>query len=514
MTDLVPILYVSFCFSHPPPSPRFRSMATLGYSTDTFVNSSLPRSPKPPLSKISMTSATAINSTTIMHNPPPSVDSQHRGNDDTGTLRALTTQVRRYLKQPRTFYPLQYGRAVREMEIWNNDFMQAATGYPTLTSPEHIPPNPHMLDIGCGYGHWCITAARFFKICRVVGLDLADIQPNLKRLGHHDIADKISWVHSDIREDLPFPDNCFDLVRTHHLEFCLPENKWGRLFEEIARVLKPAGIFETAHGSLVFPCPRFPPQPASTRNIAVDGGERDGRRVGISSQLQDTDPRDHSRLKAAFDAMVEVRFLNPQVISTIPFYMDLHFDNVLMTPIIHTMLPPSSFVRDREDSLSGAGMEDTLSGSSAEPSALMEQHIDVKDMLRMAPHAANLEVTFDHGGQMHLQMTMDMVLACKEAMWEQFECLNPLLTRVDFDYLMQNWELDMRDRIDMRGVMKKGLKWDVPLDNGDPDQRFWRHQTLKFHEQDGLWDAQHLPEPCRSFRAFRGVKHRPQHRPP
>jgi hypothetical protein len=118
-----------------------------------------------------------------------------------------------------------------------------------------------------------------------------------------------------------------------------------------------------------------------------------------------------------------LRFLNPQVISTIPFYMDLHFDNVLMTPIIHTMLPPSSFVRDREDSLSGAGMENTLSGSRAEPSALMEKHVDMKDMLRtMAPHAANLEeVTLDHAGQMHLQLTMNTVLACKEAMWEQFE---------------------------------------------------------------------------------------------
>ena len=45
----------------------------------------------------------------------------------------------------------------------------------------------------------------------------------------------------------------------------------------------------------------------SPKNVAADGGERDGNQVGVSQELERTDPRDHSRLKAAFDAMVEVR---------------------------------------------------------------------------------------------------------------------------------------------------------------------------------------------------------------
>ena len=65
----------------------------------------------------------------------------------------------------------------------------------------------------------------------------------------------------------------------------------------------------------------------------------------------------------------------------------------------------------------------------------------------------------------------------------------------------------MRDRIDMGSVIKGHLNWNAPLDNEDPDRKFWREQTLKFHQQDGLWDAQPIPQACRSIRAYRGVKH-------
>lgn len=58
---------------------------------------------------------------------------------------------------------------------------------------------------------------------------------------------------------------------------------------------------------MTFPCPRFPPQYNPPRSIAADNEERDGRQIGVSEELEDTDPRDHSRIKAAFDAMVEVR---------------------------------------------------------------------------------------------------------------------------------------------------------------------------------------------------------------
>jgi hypothetical protein len=109
------------------------------------------------------------------------------------------------------------------------------------------------------------------------------------------------------------------------------------------------------------------------------------------------------------------RFLNPQIIYTLPFYMNLHFKDVLMTPVFHAMLPPSSFVRERND---------PLSGSTPEPRANERQLLDVATMLRMEKHAASLETTMDIGGPMHLNQTLHVVLACKEAIWEQFEVCN------------------------------------------------------------------------------------------
>lgn len=32
-------------------------------------------------------------------------------------------------------------------------------------------------------------------------------------------------------EDLPFPDNYFDLVRTVHTEYCIPEDKVGMAYK-------------------------------------------------------------------------------------------------------------------------------------------------------------------------------------------------------------------------------------------------------------------------------------------
>lgn len=34
--------------------------------------------------------------------------------------------------------------------------------------------------------------------CQITGVDIADIQPDFNRTGHHDLARKISWVHGDM----------------------------------------------------------------------------------------------------------------------------------------------------------------------------------------------------------------------------------------------------------------------------------------------------------------------------
>lgn len=95
----------------------------------------------------------------------------------------------------------------------------------------------------------------------------------------------------------------------------------------------------------------------------------------------------------------------------LPFYMNLQFKDVRMSPVFHAMLPPSSFVR---------GQEDPLSGSVAD-SSTKQLPIDIGKMLLLEPHNAHMEVTSDVEGQLHLNQTLNTILSCKEAIWEQFE---------------------------------------------------------------------------------------------
>lgn len=53
-------------------------------------------------------------------------------------------------------------------EVWNNSLVQTHVGRPTFTPMDQIPQSPTMLDLACGYGHWCILAARFFKVNSVI----------------------------------------------------------------------------------------------------------------------------------------------------------------------------------------------------------------------------------------------------------------------------------------------------------------------------------------------------------
>lgn len=65
----------------------------------------------------------------------------------------------------------------------------------------------------------------------------------------------------------------------------------------------------------------------------------------------------------------------------------------------------------------------------------------------------------------------------------------------------------MRDRMDLRGAFGKSLAWKTSLTDDDADRKIWRQLTSDFHEKDGPWDAQPIPESCRSVRLFRAVKH-------
>lgn len=142
---------------------------------------------------------------------------------------------------PKVFYPVQMNRKLRDMETWENAFIQLTAGRPLLTSPDKIPPKPVILDLACGYGAWSILAARYFEESRVVGFDIKNIQPNLKELKCDDLAERLTWVHGDMLRRLPFEDDTFDVVKSQYIELCVPDFKWEDLLK-VNLVINTSGL--------------------------------------------------------------------------------------------------------------------------------------------------------------------------------------------------------------------------------------------------------------------------------
>jgi ubiquinone/menaquinone biosynthesis C-methylase UbiE len=107
-----------------------------------------------------------------------------------------------------------------------------------------IPQGGHVLDVGTGPGFVAIEVARLLhdNDCQVTGLDMSDAMltvaaENSQREG---LNGTLGWQKGDAGQ-IPFPDASFDCVVTsgslHHWENPV------RVFDEIARVLKPGGSY-------------------------------------------------------------------------------------------------------------------------------------------------------------------------------------------------------------------------------------------------------------------------------
>ena len=102
-----------------------------------------------------------------------------------------------------------------------------------------------VLDAGCGTGLTTLRIAEQHPGCKVYGLDLS---PKMIEVARNDAAER--GLHVDLCTgsitDLPYADEFFDVVLTnimfHHLD--LAEKR--QAVAEIARVLRPAGLYVSA----------------------------------------------------------------------------------------------------------------------------------------------------------------------------------------------------------------------------------------------------------------------------
>jgi ubiquinone/menaquinone biosynthesis C-methylase UbiE len=103
------------------------------------------------------------------------------------------------------------------------------------------PRTQRLLDVGCGTGRFLASLLELWPRLAATGLDLS---PQYAAYARQVLA---PFVHAEIVEGLaeaqPFADGQFDLITSVYLFHELPPRVRGHVFAEIARVLKPGGVF-------------------------------------------------------------------------------------------------------------------------------------------------------------------------------------------------------------------------------------------------------------------------------
>ncbi|KAG2134310.1 S-adenosyl-L-methionine-dependent methyltransferase, partial [Suillus cothurnatus] len=220
-------------------------------------------------------------------------------------------------------YPRNYERNVLDLDAVDTLLTRQMSGGsltwhvfpPSWNKPPPDVPLKRILDIGSGNGVWVVEAAKHWKGCEVVGLDIVSLHPDLVRLSRDkDLLKRVSWVQANFLEGLPFANESFDFVHIKRIARGVPEDKvsmcllhhtWDDLFEEITRVMKPGAAFEIVEEDL-----SFPGRP-DWEGSEVGTLRSKGSNISMSpSSVVPPDPRDHTVLETIYNEMHSDRWIN------------------------------------------------------------------------------------------------------------------------------------------------------------------------------------------------------------
>jgi hypothetical protein len=207
------------------------------------------------------------------------------------------------------------------------------------------------------------------------------------------------------------------------------------------------------------------------------------------------DPRDHSRLAAAWAALIDARFLAPSPLTIIPLYLSSIFAEMQARRGLTVPLPPRA--------------------APPEPAwVLSDEPTGVVDDPAPPPSHIAAQLQGPHAGAMHLARTVATVEHCAEALWPEWARLfgGP---RARFDAALAAWRADMQARVGLRGCVAAQLGWPAPPDDPDhgPSHRAWEDAVARAElasapptpareRVDPLAAAPASPALCRSIRAF------------
>ncbi|TFK56638.1 hypothetical protein OE88DRAFT_1650028 [Heliocybe sulcata] len=243
-------------------------------------------------------------------------------------------------------YPLSYDKDVLELEAVDHAYSVSVTGSVTMVNwaeQEEGPPQKS-LDLGCGAGFWLVNAAKEWPDCHFVGFDLVNVQLPLKLLDPS-IGNRVTFVHGNfLTTRLPFEEDEFDHVHISGISLGVPENKWGYVFEEVNRVLRPGGAVEVAEEDIFFPTlPRWftsPLRNRARRNSSVHFPDGSTKSSVPTPPLLPSSAHDHALLESLFYSVFHNRFVNTKPTAVIPIYFTSTFRQVLSVPNIKFPVPP------------------------------------------------------------------------------------------------------------------------------------------------------------------------------
>lgn len=121
-------------------------------------------------------------------------------------------------------------------------------------------------------------------------------------------------------------------------------------------------------------------------------------------------PQDHTKLSTAWDAMLAGRFLAPNILTILPFYLSSCFEDVRSHPPMQILLPPNSF--RNFGTLSNFSFD-----SETQPLELTRYSSQASD-----ESAVMLPTATD---SLHLSKVVMTVRSCKEAIWTEYQKLFP-----------------------------------------------------------------------------------------
>ncbi|KAF8665404.1 hypothetical protein AX16_000423 [Volvariella volvacea WC 439] len=160
-------------------------------------------------------------------------------------------------------------------------------GTPSFHDYGRTPPAT-VLDLGCGPGHWILDASKAWQQSLITGFDLVNVTlPALEE------RPNVSFVTGNfLKYKLPFPSDCFEMVRMANLSLCIPKDKWDFVLAEVMRVLAPGGRLELIDDQIIFPYNDHPtpiptPDPAErgTRSRTVSGAATEDIDAFLSEAL-------------------------------------------------------------------------------------------------------------------------------------------------------------------------------------------------------------------------------------